>query len=51
MKELDKTAHLSEVIEGLHPLDAIPHSVLVLFIKTKQVLLESGVGSLTLNDC
>jgi len=29
MKELDKTAHLGEVIKRLHPLDTIPHPVLI----------------------
>lgn len=51
VKELDKIAHLNEVIKRLHPLDTIPHPVLVLFIKIKQVRFESGVGPLTLNDC
>jgi hypothetical protein len=34
--------HLSEVIERLHPLDTIPHPILVLFVKTKRVSFELG---------
>jgi hypothetical protein len=44
LKELDKTMHLGLVIEMLHPLDTIPHPVLVLFIEIKRILFESGVG-------